>query len=106
MSRRSDHELTMTRTGALLVALVAVGCVRVMMPPAVTQPLSQPDTESPMVWQYAANSITLNDCHMRGVEGPFQFDDQAIGQLQWTKTGAVQDIAGTSDVLLTDRPAT
>ena len=50
MSRRSDHELTMTRTGALLVALVAVGCVRVMMPPAVTQPLSQPDTESCLLY--------------------------------------------------------
>ena len=81
MSRRSDHELTMTRTGALLVALVAVGCVRVMMPPAVTQPLSQPDTESPMVWQYAANSITLNDCHMNRIRGPFQFNDQTSGQV-------------------------
>jgi hypothetical protein len=54
-----------------------------------------------MVWQYSPRSVTLNDYHMRGVQGPLQFDETAIGQFPWTKTGAVQDIGGTSDVLLT-----
>ena len=41
------------------------------------------------------------DRALSGVQGPFQFDETAIGQFPWTKTGAVQDIGGTSDVLLT-----
>jgi hypothetical protein len=54
-----------------------------------------------MEWQYTASSITLNDCHMNGIRGPFEFNDVAIGEFQWTKTGAVQDLSRTSDVLLT-----
>jgi hypothetical protein len=72
-----------------------------MMPAAVTEPLSQPATGSPLEWQYTPRSITLNDCHLSGIRGPFQFNDQSMGQFPWTKTGAVQNVGGTSDVLLT-----
>ena len=86
----------MNRIGAaLLVVLLAAGCATVM-PPAVTAPLSQPGT-SGMEWQYTPHSITLNDCHMSGIRGPFEFNDQAIGQFPWTKTGAIEEIGGTGD---------
>jgi len=97
---------------ALIVALLATGCVRVMMPPAVTAPLWQPLPASPdeppaaawtddMVWQYAANSINPQRPPHERHSGPVPVHNTSIGQLPWTKAGAVQDIGGTSDVLLT-----
>ena len=70
----------MNRTGTLLVALLAACCAP-MMPAAVTEPLSQPATGSPLEWQYTPRSITLNDCHLSGIRGPFQFNDQTSGQV-------------------------
>jgi hypothetical protein len=54
-----------------------------------------------MAWQYTPRSITLNDCHLSGVRGPFEFNDQAMGDFAWTKTGVVENVGGTSDMLLT-----
>jgi hypothetical protein len=80
------------------------------MPPAVTAPLSQsaaPNLSEPTaggntadgVWQYSVRSVTLNDCHLRGVEGPFQFNGQSIGSFPWTKTGAIEEVGGTGDAI-------
>jgi hypothetical protein len=52
---------------------------------------------------YTASSITLNDCHMNGIRGPFEFNDVAMGEFPWAKTGAVQNLAGTSNALLTSQ---
>jgi hypothetical protein len=54
-----------------------------------------------MAWQYTARSITLNDCHMSGLQGPLQFNTTAIGQFPWTKTGEVKNSDGTGDALFT-----
>jgi hypothetical protein len=95
-------KLSMNLTGALLVVLLALsgGCGGLSHTAATAALEPLPVAHTPIM-EYIPKTMTLNDCHMSGIRGPFEFNDQSIGQFPWTKTGAVQEIGGTSDVLLT-----
>ena len=67
----------------------------------IGSPTDPPDPaiNGDMIFQYTTRSTTLNDCHLGGLTGPFQFNKYAIGSSPWTKTGAIENPDGTGDAL-------
>ena len=59
-----------------------------------------PPDASAGLWQYTAETTTLNDCHAT-LPAVYQFTETHLGTLAWTKTGATQELNGTIDALLT-----
>ena len=91
----------MNRTGALLVAFLAVGggCGGLSRTAATAALEPVPVSDTP-VMEYLPETITLNDCHVPGLGHPLTFTTTQLGAIPLTTLAAT-----STDMILTGRLA-